>query len=67
MVSMNASVCAGGAEIIGGTLLGALSSALLDPVYFCTNTLPMCDQNQYDYYHAEAYVNDVLKSKPALI
>jgi sphingomyelin phosphodiesterase len=42
-VSMNASVCAGGAEIIGGSLLNALSGALLDPVYFCTVTLPMCD------------------------
>jgi hypothetical protein len=66
-VSMNASVCAGGAEIIGGSLLHALSQAILDPVYFCTNTLSMCNQSQYTYYHAEEFVNEILETKPDII
>ena len=43
MISMNASVCEGGSVTLGIALLQVVSSAILDPVKFCTNTMFMCN------------------------
>jgi hypothetical protein len=44
---MNATVCEGGAENFGNPLIDALTSAILDPEYFCENTLVLCHDGDY--------------------
>jgi hypothetical protein len=60
----NTSLCVSGTEIIGGALLETIHEAILDPQYFCEQTIHMCKQGNYQYYHAEAYVNSILRDKP---
>lgn len=60
MLASNSSICVGGTEIIGSTMLEVIHDAFLDPVYFCEHTINMCEQGNYKYYHAEAYANEIL-------
>ena len=66
--SGNASICgAEGAYAIQNSLLGVLNKVALDPVYFCTNMVYLCPHSAFDYYHAEAYANQVVESKPEFL
>lgn len=48
-------------------LLDAVSKAVLDPEYFCENTLIMCHDGDYQMFHAEDYINKMLAAKPAFL
>ena len=46
-------------------LIYAITQAMLDPEYFCENTLVLCHDGDYQMYHAEEFINRVSKAKPA--
>ena len=47
LIAFNTSVCAGGTRNLGGPLLDAFSQAFLDPEYFCSNTIVMCNDGDF--------------------
>ena len=44
---MNTTVCENGAEFLTNPFIDALTSAILDPEYFCENTLVLCHDGDY--------------------
>ncbi len=64
---VNTTVCQGGVDIMAIPLLDALTKAVLDPEYFCENTLIMCHDGDYQMFHAEDYINKMLATKPAFL
>jgi hypothetical protein len=44
---MNTTVCEGGTDNIVNPLIESLTSAILDPEYFCENTLVLCHDGDF--------------------
>jgi len=44
---MNTTLCEGSAENVATPMIDALKSAILDPEYFCENTLVLCHDGDY--------------------
>jgi hypothetical protein len=44
---VNTTVCQGGIEAMGNPVLDAITNAVLDPEYFCENTLILCHDGDY--------------------
>ena len=61
---MNTTVCEGGTDNIVNPLIESLTSAILDPEYFCENTLVLCHDGDFQMFHAEDYTNKLLNTKP---
>ena len=64
LIVMNTTVCEGGIENMGSPLIESFTSGILDPEYFCENTLVLCHDGDYQMFHAEDYTNKLLSSKP---
>jgi len=67
LVVMNATICKNGTETMASPLIDAFTNAILDPEYFCENTVILCHDGDYQMYHAEEFVNRQYKSKPLAI
>jgi len=66
--SSDPSICgAEGSYAILNSLLDLLNKVALDPVYFCTNIVYLCPHSAFDYYHAEAYANELVEGKPKFL
>ena len=64
LIVINTTVCEGGTENIVNPLFESLASAILDPEYFCENTLVLCHDGDYQMFHSEDYTNKLLSTKP---
>jgi len=47
LIVMNTTVCEGGTNNIVNPLIESLTSAILDPEYFCENTLVLCHDGDF--------------------
>lgn len=64
LIVVNATVCEGSAENVVSPLIDVFKSAIIDPEYFCENTLVLCHDGDYQMFHSEDYTNKLLSTKP---
>lgn len=66
LIVLNATICENGIDTMANPFFDAMTQAMLDPEYFCENTLVLCHDGDYEIYHAEAFINNQTKNKPAI-
>ncbi len=47
LLVMNSTICEGGAKNVANPIIKALIDGIMDPEYFCENTLVLCHDGDY--------------------